>query len=170
MADGLWHTQEIAEGGNQCCPLSTTLAALVLGEVLRPLDAALKTRAQKQLADSAVDISDDGAGGETHPMGYIDNVGAATPHVDVLFFFEEFNRLGRAFGLYLNPSKTRILISTSGKCSLSCIEQEYRSAVARDLCKAIRLYSTDSTLLSTIASDLPKMERTYETSVVKAIQ
>ena len=56
-------------------------------------------------------------------MGYIDDVGAATPHEDVLFFFEEFNHLGPPFGLYLNPSKTRILILTSGECSLSKIEE-----------------------------------------------
>ena len=160
MADGLWHTQEMVEGENQGCPLSATLAALVFGEVLCPLDDALKARARKRWADSAVDISDDGGGSKTHPMGYIDDVGAATHHVDVIFFFEEFNRLGKPFGLYLNPSKTRVLISTRWKCPLSYIGQEYASAVARDLRKAISLYSTDSTLLSTIASDLSKMERT----------
>ena len=93
-------------------------------------------------------------------MGYTDDVGASTPHVDVLFFLEEFNQLGKPFGLYLNPSKMRILISTSGQCSIPCIDQEYGPAIARDLSRAIRLYSTNSTLLSTIASDLPKMERT----------
>ena len=111
------------EGGNQGCPLSATLAALVLGEVLCSLDTAMKVRAQRQSADSTVDTSDDGVGGENHPMGYIDDVGAATSHIDVLFFLEEFNRLGKPSGLYLNPSKTRILISTSSRCSLSCIER-----------------------------------------------
>ena len=89
---------------------------------------------------SAVDTSDNGAADETHPMGYIDDVGAATPHVDVPFFLEEFNRLGRPFGLYLNPSKTRILISTSGTCSLSSIEKEYGSDIVGDLRKVISLY------------------------------
>ena len=46
-------------------------------------------------------------------MGYIDDVGAATQHEDVIFFFEEFNHLGRPFGLYLDSFKRRILISTS---------------------------------------------------------
>ena len=84
-----------------------------------------------------VDTSNDGAGGETHPMGYIDDVGAATPHVNDLFFSKEFNRLGRPLGLYLNPSKTRILISKSGTSSLTSIEREYGSVIAGGLCKTI---------------------------------
>ena len=150
-------------------PTLATLAALVLGEVLHPLDIAMKARAQQRFSESAVDTSDSKAGGETHPMGYIDDVGAATPHVDVIFFTEGFNHLGRLFGIYLNPSKTRILISTSGTCSLSSIEKEYGSDIAGHLYKAISLYSPDATPLSTIVADLPKRERTYEALVVSAI-
>ena len=80
------HTQEMAERANQGCPLLATLAALVLGEVLHPLDMAMKARARKMFLETATDNSDDGAGGETHPTGYINDVGAATPHVDALFF------------------------------------------------------------------------------------
>ena len=116
---------QMAEGANHGCPLSDTLDTLVLGEVLCPLDMAMKVRMHKRFSEKAIDNSDDGAEDETHPMGYIDNVVAAIPHVDVPFFFEEFNRLGWPFGLYLNPPKTRILISTSGACSLSRIGEEY---------------------------------------------
>ena len=87
----------------------------------------------------------------------------------MLFFFEEFTHLGWPFGLYLNPSKTRILISTSGACSLSRIEEEYGSEIAVDLQKDISLYSTSATPLSTIAADLPKIECTYNASVIHAI-
>ena len=86
------------------------MAALVPGEVLRPLDMAIKTRVRKRFSKAAVDTSDDGARGETHPMGSIDDVGVATPHVDVHSSLRNFNRLGRPFRLYLNPSKTMILI------------------------------------------------------------
>ena len=40
MANGAWHTQLMEEGVNQGCPLSSTIAAIVLHEVLAPLDAA----------------------------------------------------------------------------------------------------------------------------------
>ena len=88
MLDGLWYTQTKEDKANQGCPLSATLVAIVLGEILRPLDAALKAKAQQRFLASRVDTSDDGAGGGTHPIGYIDDVGAATPRVDVLFFFK----------------------------------------------------------------------------------
>ena len=55
----------------------------------------MKATVRKRFSETAIDNSGDRAGGETHSMGYIDDVGAATPHVDVLFFSEEFNRLGR---------------------------------------------------------------------------
>ena len=94
MSDGLWHTQGMEEGANQGCPLLTSLAALVLGKVLRPLNVALTARTRRQFLNTMVDTQDNGVGGETHPMGYIDDVGAATPLANVIFFFEDFNRLG----------------------------------------------------------------------------
>ena len=43
MDDDKWHTESLKEGVNQGCPLSSTLAALVLNEILVPLTARLKT-------------------------------------------------------------------------------------------------------------------------------
>ena len=120
-------------GANRGGPLSATLTALVLGEVLRPLDAVMKARARKRFPMARVDASDHAAGGETHPMGYIDDGGGVILHVNVLFFFKEFNRLGQPLGLHLNPSQTRILISISGTSSLTNIEREYGSKIASDL-------------------------------------
>ena len=73
-------------------------------------------------------------------MGYINDVGTANPHVDVLFFLGEFKCLGRLLGLYLNTSKTRILISTSSNSALASIKKEYGSVIAADLRKAISIY------------------------------
>ena len=54
------------------------------------LDVAMKARAGQKFPEATVDTStsNDGAGGETHLIGYIlDDVGGATPHIDILFFF-----------------------------------------------------------------------------------
>ena len=45
MADGLWYNQLMEEGVNQGCPLSATLAAIVLNEVLVPIKTKLQARA-----------------------------------------------------------------------------------------------------------------------------
>lgn len=97
----------MAEGVNQGCPLSSILAALVLHEVVAPIDAKLKIRAANRLRLQNTGYDD--AGGETHPMAYIDDAGAAVPHKDVKFFFDEFTKLGPQFGCHLNTIKTRIM-------------------------------------------------------------
>jgi hypothetical protein len=51
MVNGAWHTQLMEEGVNQGCPQSSTLAAIVLHEVLAPLDAAFKLRATTRWLD-----------------------------------------------------------------------------------------------------------------------
>ncbi|KAL7524723.1 hypothetical protein ACHAXR_000688, partial [Thalassiosira sp. AJA248-18] len=84
MADGTWNKQMMEECADQGCPLSATPAALVLNEILRPLDAKLKARAKQRMDNG--NAMDDGCGGETHPMGYIDDCGSAVVHADALFF------------------------------------------------------------------------------------
>ena len=86
MADGQWYTQSMEEGVNQGCPLSSTLAALVLHEVLEPLTAKLNARAEARRANG--DFGDDGYGGQTHAQAYIDDCGAAVPLQDVSFFLD----------------------------------------------------------------------------------
>ena len=77
------------EGVNQGCPLSSTLAALILNEILVPLTAKLKARAKERLRNN--NPGDDGLGGETDPMAYIDDCGASVYVKDVWPFLEEFN-------------------------------------------------------------------------------
>ena len=55
-----------------------------------------------------------GNGGETKPLAYIDNNGAAVYVEDVLFFLEKFNRLGRPIGCHINFDKTHIITSNNG--------------------------------------------------------
>ena len=159
MADGTWNTQSMAEGVNQGCPLSSILAALVLHEVLAPIDAKLKIRAANRRQQQ--NTGDDDAGGETHPMAYIDDAGAAVPHEDVEFFFDEFTKLGPQFGCHLNTVKTRIMTSTSGSSALPAIEHEYGTLIADSLRRAIVKYSVSEVPLSRAQAQLPSIESHY---------
>ena len=49
MDDGKWYTDSMKEEVNQGCPLPSTLAAIVLNEILVPLMAKLKARVQQHL-------------------------------------------------------------------------------------------------------------------------
>ena len=91
MSDGVWHTTEMKEGVNQGCPLSSTLASLVLNEVLVPLTEQMQARAAARHQQS--NFHDDGDSGETNPSAYMDDCGAGVPVMDVRFFLEEFRRL-----------------------------------------------------------------------------
>ena len=64
------------EGVDQDCQLSSTLVALVLHEMLTPLNGKLKARAKCRLH---IDHwpGDDKGGGKTHPMACVDDNGDA---------------------------------------------------------------------------------------------
>ena len=89
---------------------------------------------------------DDNVGAETHPMAYVDNTGANVPHQDVFFFLQEFQCLATPLGCHLNPTKTRIMTSTSGTLSLPAIEQDYGIAVADSVRQALATYSISSSI------------------------
>jgi hypothetical protein len=89
---------------------------------------------------------DDNAGGETHPMAYVDDTGANVLHQDVLFFLQEFQCLATPLGCHLNPTKMRIMTSTSGESSLPAIKRDYGYAVADSVRQALTTYSISSSI------------------------
>ncbi|KAL7523148.1 hypothetical protein ACHAWF_000398, partial [Thalassiosira exigua] len=107
------------EGTNQGCPLSSTLAAVVLHKVIAPLIRKLDDRAAARLADKHG--GEDDLGRRTGTKAYVDDMGAAVPLEDLRFFLEEFTRLVSPLGLHLNRSKTFILLSTSGDSAIPAI-------------------------------------------------
>ena len=60
------------------------------------------------------DPGDDSFGGITHHFGYVDNVSACAPLVDLHFLCDRFATIGALLGCFVNPMKmkTRILTST----------------------------------------------------------
>ncbi|KAL7528024.1 hypothetical protein ACHAXR_002233, partial [Thalassiosira sp. AJA248-18] len=133
------HTQTVEEGLNQGCPLSAVLAALVLQEVVQPILDKLNHRAATRRRRR--NKYDDGAGGESHPMAYIDDLGFFIPHEDLLFFLTEFHRVGSGYGCFLNTRKTRIMTSTSGASAIPAIALQFGQAVADQVQEAINKFS-----------------------------
>ena len=77
------------EGLNQGCPLSSIYAAMVLNEVIHPLDKSLRARAAvRSLAGQHLD---DGSGGISHLMAYMDDKSAAIPLEELWYFFQDMN-------------------------------------------------------------------------------
>ena len=139
MQDGDWSTIAMEEGTNQGCPLSSTIAALVLHVVIQPIAIKLRDRAAQRLRNG--DPGDDGLGGISDPMGYVDDMNVVTYLPDVLFFLQEFKRRAAPKGLWLNSSKTRLLTSTSGHSALDSVRQRYGPELAAELSFAIETFS-----------------------------
>ena len=84
---------------------------------------------------------DDGLGGVSNPMAYVDDKNSCIYLPDVLFFLEEFKRRAPFLGLYINTIKTRILSSTSGTSALPAIRREYGRLIATQIQQAIASFS-----------------------------
>ena len=140
-ADGTWRTLLMEEGVSQGCPLSPIFASLVVTNLLQPLDIELRERAATRLRNG--DPGDDGFGGITHLLGYVDDVSACTPLEDLKFLCGRFATIGAPIGCFVNPMKTRILTSTSGHSPLLDLH-ELNPTLATSISDAISKYSTKS--------------------------
>ena len=81
--DGSWRTIQMLDGVSQGCLLLAIFAALVLDRVLRLLDALLCQQANACLLYG--DCGDDGHGSIAHLIGWVDDVTARVPLVDLIF-------------------------------------------------------------------------------------
>jgi hypothetical protein len=82
-ADGTWCTLLMEEGVSQGCPLSPIFASLVIANLLQPLDIELCKRATTWLLNG--NPGNDGFGGITHLLGYVDDVSACILLADLQF-------------------------------------------------------------------------------------
>ena len=152
-ADGTWRTLVMEEGVSQGCPLSPIFASLVVACLLRPLDKLLKERAKQRLQNG--NPGDDGSGGITHLLGFVDDVSTCTPLEDIEFLCQNFDRLGRPLGCFINPMKTRILTSTSGSSPLPTLS-ELEPTIATSITRCIATYSTKPNNIDPTGPPLPE--------------
>ena len=128
--DGSWKSLDMEEGVNQGCPLSFIFAAFILNEILVPLDKIMQARTAAR--ERTCGPGDDGYGGRTHQMGFVDNLGSSVILEDCLFYLQKFDELAKPFGCFMNKCKTRILTSCNGQSILPLLE-ESQPNVAADL-------------------------------------
>ncbi len=76
----------------------------------------LKSCAAARLLDGHP--GDDGKGSTTHLLGYVDDISACVPLVDLKFLCDNFASISAPLGCFVNPIKTCILTSTSGLSAL----------------------------------------------------
>ncbi len=117
------------EGFNQGCPLSSIFAVIVLNKVLLLLNASLQRRATNCLPD--LNPHDNGHGGITHLLAYVDDNSTAVPLEDLAFFFTDFERLAKPLSLNINAMKTRIMLSCDGTSALPSIFRELPGHIAK---------------------------------------
>ena len=92
-----WGFFEQEEGLPQGCPFSPVFASLVLNTIIKSLDESLKKRATSRKRKKI--FLDDGDGGVTNLLSYVDNLNAVVPHEDCLHYCQEFERLTNELGL-----------------------------------------------------------------------
>ena len=128
-----WKQLEMEDGVNQGCPLSPIFATLVLHRVLQPLAKALEQRAHDRLINGIA--GDDGFGSLAHLFAYMDDISSTVAHEDIEFFCTEIERLGLSRGCIVNPSKTRILTSCSGKSIIPLLDPNTAITIERTISK-----------------------------------
>ena len=117
--DGSWRQLQTQEGITQGCPLSPLFASFVVARLLAPIDALLRERATTRLASG--DHGDDGYGGISHLLSYVDDISTCVYLPDLEFLCETLRSNGASLGCFVNTSKTRILTSCNGSSPLLSI-------------------------------------------------
>jgi hypothetical protein len=114
--DGSWRTLLMKEGVSQGCPLSPLFASFVVTRLLEPINKLLRQRASDRLASG--NPGDDGLGGISHLLGYVDGISSCIYLHGLPFLCNTLKTLGASLGCFVNPSKTCILTSCNSTSPL----------------------------------------------------
>ncbi len=103
----------------RCQPRLPTLPALrifVVARLLEPIDKLLRQRASDRLASG--DPGNDGFGGISHLLGYVDDISSCVYLHNLPFLCNTLKSLGASLGCFVNSSKTCIHTSCNGTSPL----------------------------------------------------
>ena len=120
------------EGFAQGCPLSGLLAALVLTQVLRPINRTLRARAKRR-KNTGQGPNDDNKGSVAATKSIVDDTGICLTYIDLPWFLREFQTLGKPLGIALNLLKTVIITSITGTSPLPFLSPRDRNALSEAL-------------------------------------
>ncbi len=122
----------------QGCPLSPLFASFVVTRLLAPIDALLRERAATRLASG--DHGDDGYGGISHLLSYVDDISTCVYLPDLEFLCKTLRSNGASLGCFVNTSKTRILTSCNGSSPLPSINY-HNARLGESISSTIRQFS-----------------------------
>ena len=105
--EGNNHTLNQPEGFSQGCPLSPLFACLVLSALTATVNKTLSTRALERIRQHIT--ADDNLGGVSHTASVMDDTSVCLLHEDLLPFLNEFDSLGKPYGIHLHKTKTKIV-------------------------------------------------------------
>ena len=117
--DGSWRRLLMEEGTSQGCPLSPLFASFVVAHLHEPIDGLLHERAATCLANG--DTGDDGQGGISHLLSFVDDISSCVYLPDLHFLFDQVRSRGASIGCFVNPHKTRLLTSCNGASILPAL-------------------------------------------------
>jgi hypothetical protein len=150
--DGSWRRLSMKEGTSQGCPLSPLFASFVVARLLAPLDSLLRARAAARLASG--DEGDDGFGGISHLLSYVDDISSCVYLPNLKFLCQELQSRGARLGCFVNRFKTRILTSCNGTSILPLLSSR-NQALATSLSDTIAQFFVTPHPTDTTAPPVP---------------
>jgi hypothetical protein len=140
------------EGTSQGCPLSPLFASFVVARLLEPIDGLLRERAATCLTTG--DTSNDGQGGISHLLSFVDYISSCVYLPDLQFLCEQVCSHSASIGCFVNPHKTRVLTSCNGTSILPTLTTQ-APPLARSLSTSIASFSTTPHPTNKTAPDIP---------------
>jgi hypothetical protein len=151
-SNGTWCQLLMEEEVTQGCPLSPLFATFVVARLLEPINVLLHARAAERLASG--NPGDDGYGGITHLLSYVDDISTCIYLPDLEFFCNTLKTNGTALRCFVNTAKTRILTSCNGTSPLPLISAS-NPKLGLSIANTIATFSTSPHPTGTTAPAIP---------------